>query len=528
MTQSPSLTRRGFTLVALLGGTALATPRLALAAPAAGGTAILAIDTDPPTLNLATTTDFAAGDVGAKILEGLVWIDRGYNAKPSLATSWTVAPDGKSYSFTLREGVSWHDGKPLGSADVVFTFNEVLAKLHPRTAAMLKRVGAQVSAPDAKTVVFSLQQSYAPFLQQLTVFDAPILPRHVYEGTDIATNPANQRPVGTGPFTFASWDRGTAIKVAKNPHYWGAPLPYLDSIVFQIVPQPANRVTGLQSGDIDEVVDFYLPKPDEPRLLADSSLQHRQGINIPAFYFAMFNITRPPFNEEKVRQAMAFAIDRARMVTQVMKGLASPGYGAFGDGFPWLLDEADGYARKYPLDPAKAKALLAEAGVKPGTSVALLYDAARPQMIGTAQIIRENLHAVGIEVQLQPLEKSVLNDKVFTKRDFDVTLQSYFSAGDPAIGYHRLYLTDTHNTLLTNASGYSDPQVDTLLGQAATEPDREKRAAIYRQLQGILNAALPSLVLYDEKTVDFATKKFSGLWPALDARDQWAGVSLAS
>ena len=162
-----------------------------------------------------------------------------------------------------------------------------------------------------------------------------------------------------------------------------------------------------------------------------------------------------------------------------------------------------------------------------GAKANLLYDASRPQMIATAQIIRENLAAVGVTVELQPLERSVLNDRVFAKRDFDLTLQSYFSAGDPAIGYHRLYLTDTAHAQLTNASGYSNPQVDTWLGEAATAADRDKRAALYRQLQAVLNTDLPSLVLYDEKTVDFATTKLSGLWPALDARDQWAGVSLA-
>jgi peptide/nickel transport system substrate-binding protein len=158
----------------------------------------------------------------------------------------------------------------------------------------------------------------------------------------------------------------------------------------------------------------------------------------------------------------------------------------------------------------------------------LLYDAARPQMIATAQIVRENLHAIGMDIELQPLERSVLLDKVFTKRDFDLTLQSYFSAGDPAIGYHRLYLTETGHAPNTNASGYANPQIDTLLGEAATEPDRDKRAALYRQAQAILNTDLPSLVLYDEKTVDFATRKLAGLWPALDPRDQWAGVSLSS
>ena len=327
---------------------------------------------------------------------------------------------------------------------------------------------------------------------------------------------------------FTSWDRGSAIKVSRNPNYWGKPLPGLDSIVFQIIPQPANRITALQTGDIDEILDFYTPKPDEPRLAMDPKLQTRQGVNIPAIYFVMFNTTKPAFANVKARQAIAFAIDRNRLVKQVMSGLATPGYGAFGDGFGWMLDKETSFDTKYPLDPVKAKVMLADAGVAANTKLNLLYDAARPQMVATAQIVRENLRAVGIDVDLQPLEKAVLVDKVFTKRDFDMTLQSYFSAGDPAIGYHRLYLTESGRTPNTNASGYSNPAVDKLFDEAATEPDSAKRADLYRQLQKILNVDLPSLVLYDEKTVDTATKKLTKLWPALDARDQWAAVEMSS
>lgn len=493
----------------------------ARAAHAAETTAILVIDADPPTLNLATTTDYAAGDVGAKILEGLVWIDRGYTPQPSLATRWEVGENGLAYTFHLRPGVLWHDGKPFDAADVVFTFEQVLAKYHPRTGAMLKRVGATLSAPDAATVVIRLARPYAPFLQQLTVFDAPILPRHLYEGTDIPANPANQRPIGTGPFVFTSWERGSSLHLARNPHYWAAPKPLLDGLIFQIVPQPANRANAVQSGDADEIVDFYMPKPDEVRLLKDPSLQHRQGVNIPAIYFLTFNTTRAPFDTPAARQAVAFALDRPRMVAQAMNGLATPGAGAFGDGFGWI-DDRRGYANLYPFNPGRARSQLGTVTATPH----LLYDAARPQMIATAQIVRENLHAIGLDIVLEPLERSVLNDKVFTKRDFDLTLQSYFSAGDPAIGYHRLYLTETGRPQLTNPSGYSNPVVDQVLGEAATAPDQAERAALYRRAEDILDVDLPSLVLFDEKTADFATKKLTGLWPALDARDQWAGVAM--
>ena len=218
-----SLTRRrlgqwGLGSLAIAGGMLPAGQALA----AGKGVAVLGIDNDPPTLNLGTSTDFTAGDVSAKILEGLIWLDPNYNPRPSLATAWTVSPDGKTYTFTLRKGVKWHDGQDFSSADVKFTLTEVLAKLHPRAAPVFKNVGVEVDTPDAGTVVVRLQKPYAPFLSQMTVFDAPILPRHIYEGSNIGTNPANQKPIGTGPFKFGEWKRGASIRLVRNPNYWDA------------------------------------------------------------------------------------------------------------------------------------------------------------------------------------------------------------------------------------------------------------------------------------------------------------------
>ena len=168
---------------------------------------------------------------------------------------------------------------------------------------------------------------------------------------------------------------------------------------------------------------------------------------------------------------------------------------------------------------------MALASVLPVTpGLRMPFDVSRAQMRAQSQIIQDNLRQVGLEVKLEPLERSVYYDRVFAKRDFDLMLGSYFSAGDPAIGYTRLYNTYTGTSPNTNASGYANPKVDELLTQAATAVDRAVRADLYKQLQVILNEDLPTLVLFDEETVDTASKKLSGVFPALDARDQWAGV----
>lgn len=521
------LSRRQFGLgtLALAGG--LVTTRYGHAATGKG-TVVMGIDADPSTLNLGTTTDYTAGDVSAKILEGLIWLDPGYNAHPSLATKWSVSADGKRYTFELRRGVKWHDGKDFTSADVKYTFNEVLAKLHPRAASVFKTLGLSVETPDATTVVFSLSKPYAPFLSQMTVFDAPILPAHLYAGTNVGSNPYNQKPVGTGPFKFGEWKRGASIRLVRNDQYWDGNKPFLEQIIYQIIPQGANRAPALESGEIDVLLDFYTPKSDVPRLLKDRQLQVRRGVNIPAVWFLMFNTKSPVFSKIEARHALAFAIDRQRIVTQVMQGIARPGAGAFGDGFKWMFNDQVSYAKKYPLNPGQARTLLAKAGVKANaTTVRLPFDAGRPQMRAMAQIIQDNLRQVGVEVHLEPLERSVYYDRVFAKRDFDITLASYFSAGDPAIGYTRLYVTNTSTAANTNASGYSNARVDQLLAQGATTVDRDARAKVYRELQVILNEDLPSLVLFDEETIAIASRKLTGVFPALDAREQWGGVHLA-
>ncbi|MFI5015708.1 MAG: ABC transporter substrate-binding protein [Hyphomicrobiales bacterium] len=497
------------------------------AEPLKGGTAILAIDADPQTLDPAVSSDYVAGDIGAKVFDALIWLDAGAQPQPQLALSWTIADDGKTYTFKLRDGVAWQDGKPFTSADVKFTFEQVLAKYHPRSSVTIKRLGLVVDTPDDKTVVMKLNAPYAPFLTQLSVFDAPIIPKHLFEGTDILKNPAAQKPIGTGPFKFVSWERGASVTLERFDRYWGAPKPYLDRIVFQVIPQPASRLSSLRTGEVDFISDFYLAKADIPSLIKADTFQARIGKALPAIYFAAFNLRKPPFDTVAARHAIAFAVDRNRLVQQAMNGLARPGYGAFGDGFSWMLNPDASYPKLYPYDPEKAKTLLAEAGIAPGAKVRIAYEAPRPQMIATAQIIRENLKQIGLDPVVEPLERTVLLQKVFKDHDFDIALLSYFSSGDPAIGYNRLYVANPTDAVNTNGSGYANPKIDELLSKAGAVSDLSARGAIYKEVQTILSEDLPALVLYDEAGVDLASKKLQGLWKSVDTRALWEEVWLA-
>lgn len=511
-------------LIALLaGGVVTAGP----AEPQRGGTAVVAIGGDPETLNPGITTGYAVGAVAAGIFSGLVWIDPRGEIQPSLATSWTVSPDGLTYTFELRKGVKWHDGRPFGAQDVKFTMDEVTGKYHGRfRAAYANFESVSVRGPSA--VVIRMKRPYAPFLRLLTVFDSPILPRHIYQGEDATRHPRNNDPVGTGPFKFREWVRGDRLVLERNPDFWNP--VYLDRLVFRVLPSAALRVTALEVGEVDMIADFYLPKTDVDRLRRNANIRVRMGQPIPSMGFMFINLRRPPLDNVKVRRALALAINRVQIVTQAMGNLARPARGPFGDGFKWAFSAEADYNKLYPFSIERANALLDEAGLPRGSGgerpirLRMVYDAARAPLVAAATIIRDNLRAVGITVDLQPMDRAVMIDRVYTRPEYELTVQTFTSGGDPAIGYHRIFASAPPGTPFVNATGYANAEVDQLLTRAAETADQAGRSRLYAQAGKILAADVPTLVLFDEIGVDAARTSLRGVWTAAEVRDRWDAV----
>ena len=489
----------------------------------AGGVAVIVTDADPESLNPGMTTSNQTLDVSAKIYEALVWIDPDGEPQPLLAEEWTVSEDELVYTFTLREGVTWHDGEPFTSADVVWTIEEGMPN-NSRAQGVISQIDS-VEATGDYEVVITLTEPYAPMLQQLKVFDLPIVPRHVYEGTDIATNEANRSPIGTGPFQFSEWDAGSSLRLVANENYWDEGKPGLSEIIYQIVPDAANRSAGLETGEYDFVGAFYLPRADVARLKELDNVVVREQTTIPSLHFIQFNFENEYLGNREVRQAIARAVDRARIVDQAMSGLGLPGVGAFGEGFPWLVNEEVSYDTLYPLDADAARSQLQDAGVPDGTTLRLTYDVAKTQFQAAAQIIRDDLAGIGLDVSIEPLETSVYRDAVYAERDYDMALQSFTSSGDPAIGYHRIYESNESRDPNVNATGYSNAEVDELLEQAATVSDRDERGEFYRQAQVILNEDVPSLIMFDELQADAISTRLDGLFAGVNPVDRWGEVT---
>ena len=227
----------------LLGGAAQA------ADPQPGGTLNLVLNYEPPALIALTTVATPALSVSAKVTEGLLSYDFDLNPQPQLATQWEVSSDGLRYTFHLRPNVKWHDGQDFTSADVAFSI-ELLKKVHPRASSTFANV-TKVETPDALTAVLVLSKPAPYLIKAFAAAESPIVPKHIYEGTDPLTNPHNNAPIGTGPYIFDKWVRGSYILYKRNPHYWDQNRPYLDQLVVKFIPDAAARSVAFETGDAD-------------------------------------------------------------------------------------------------------------------------------------------------------------------------------------------------------------------------------------------------------------------------------------
>ncbi|HXZ07795.1 MAG TPA: ABC transporter substrate-binding protein, partial [Paraburkholderia sp.] len=233
-----------------------------MAAPNHGGTLTWLVAPEPASIVPLTTTAGGNAEIGPKVVEGLLTYDKDLNPEPLLATAWSVSPDGLQYRFSLRHGVKWHDGKPFTSADVAFSIL-TLKQVHPRGRSTFANV-TDVKTPDPYTAIVELSKP-APFLlTALSGSESPIIPKHLYEGTDIAANPYNSAPVGTGPFVFKSFEHGSHILLERNPDYWDKPKPYVDKIIVRFLPDGAARAAALESGAAN-LGDQVIPLSDVKR-----------------------------------------------------------------------------------------------------------------------------------------------------------------------------------------------------------------------------------------------------------------------
>jgi peptide/nickel transport system substrate-binding protein len=536
-----STTNRGFlrggvmAALSLLGsGAVLGLPGVGHAAPPSpqrGGTVIAALANDPPTLNPDITTGAPDGLLGCMIYEAMLRFGPGFKVEPNLAKSWEISPDGLTYTFHLVSA-NWQDGQPFTSDDVKYTLTEVSGKYGPFFAAASKAIKS-VDTPDPHTVVIHLVRPFGPMLFSLTCEqNAAILPAHLLRGKDVLTSPVTlNAPVGTGAFKLGEWVRGDHITLERNPTYWREGEPYLDRIIAKFIPEPTSRVLGMQAGEVDFIDEYYLPLSAYQMIAHDPRFQLHE-IGYPDDDLIILNTKHAPLDKREVRQALMIGLDRDYLLKNVFFGIGQAGMGPIDSRMTWAYDPKINYEKMYAYDPARARAMLDAAGLKPNANgtrftLNLVFDSTKPDYVQLAEAVKRFWGDIGVNVVLKGSERSVELKQVYSDYDFDATLQNYTTAGDPALGIARLYVTDSikRGSTFNNASQYSNPEVDELFNKGRDAANEEERAKYYFEVQPILARDLPTLVIHQQAEIDAASKRLDNLWTAPNVL-RWETVSM--
>ena len=473
---------------------------LAQTAASDAGAVRLLLEPEPPTALVLTTTAAGSLTLSPKTNEGLLAFSLKLEPQPQLATQLSISPDGLQYTFTLRQGVKWHDGTPFTSADVAYSIL-TLKEVHPRGRSTFANV-ERVATPDAHTAIIHLSKPAPYLLYALAASESPIVARHLFDGKDIHANPQLTAPIGTGPWIFREWVKGSHVIYDRNPDYWGAPKPAVQRLVIRFFPDVAARAAAIETGEVDIASGSTVALTELERLVAKPNLAlEEQGWQYTNNITRVeFNLDNPYLQHHKVRQAIAHALDKQAILKVVQYG-----YGKTANG-PISPDLERFHLKDLPdhaFDLKKANQLLDEAGFPRGANgvrFALHADYWPNSSLyrRTAEFIRPALARVGIAVTVRSQDAPAYLQRVYTDRDFDFTVHPMSNLFDPTVGVQRLYWSKNFRKGLpfSNGSGYQNPEVDRLFEAAAIEPDEHKRKELFNEVQRIIVHDLPDITLF--------------------------------
>lgn len=468
---------------------------LAQETPERGGTLNMVVQPEPPTVMLGISKLGPVSFIGSKIYEGLISLAPDMSPLPGLAESWEISEDGLTYTFNLRKGVKWHDGEPLTSKDVVYSFSTFLPETFARTRSVMARTES-ITAPDEHTVVFKLKEPWAAFMMIFEVAGGTIVPAHIYEGTNIFENPANETPIGTGPFKFKEWAKGQYIHFVRNDEYWEEGKPHLDEIYFHIIPDANSRAIAFEQGNVDVLRGGDIENFEISRLadMPDVEVTEAGWEFLDPLAIININTRNAPLDNVKVRQAISYAFDRQFMIDAVFGGFGKPAYGPMTERTPFydqsvLVD--------YSYDLEKAKALMEESGVQRDANGNYATLDLMPLPYGEtwqrhAEYMRQQLSEIGIATNVVSVDVPGWSERATTGK-FDITTNFIYLLGDPAMGVAQTYMSDNqlNRGTAANMDGYENPVTDELFAKAGRSTDPAERQELYSKVQEILSADIP-------------------------------------
>jgi peptide/nickel transport system substrate-binding protein len=465
----------------------------------------------------AVTTDSSSHAAAGYVFNGLVRYDKDLKLEGDLAGSWDVAPDGKKITFHLRKDVVWHDGAPFTSADVMFTYQRMIDPRTPTAYGEDFRQVKSASAPDPHTFVVEYGRPFAPALAS---WGMHVLPKHLLEKyQDISKSPLNKRPVGTGPYRFVEWKTGEKVVFDANPGYFEGK-PYIARVITRVIPDQATMFLELKSGGVDIM---NLTPPQYTR--QTETAEFRKAFNkykytASAYTYLGFRLSHPFFRDPRVRQAVAYATDKKALIDGVLLGLGQEATGPYKPG-TWAHNPN---VKRYPHDPGKAKALLAEAGwrerdkegvlVKDGRrfEFTVITNAGNEARAKTAAILQQNLAEAGIRMEIRTVEWAAFINEFIDKRKFDAVILGWNTTPDP--DQYDIWHSSKTGPKELNHVGYANPEVDRLLDEGRSTFDLEKRKKAYFRIQEILAEEQPYVFLYVPDALPVVHARFRGIEPA--------------
>jgi len=500
------------------------------AQPRYGGTLVWGIPSEPPHLLPIGPPTWAFQVIGNQISNTLVRFDPvTFEWKPELAESWEIDIEGDrmTITFHLVKNATWHDGEPFTSADVKFTYEEIGPVFNSFLAAMKEEHLESIETPDDYTVIFKFKDTWAGALFP-NIFGGcatGIMPKHLYEGTDYSTNPYNMKPVGTGPYKFKEWKKGEYIILERNENYWKKGLPYLDRIIFKIIPSSSSMALAFEKGEVDFIWSYGLTFTDAVRLQEMIGLGKLPGKKVWFWPNPCGGIDTLGFNlhengpeclkDVRVRKAIAAAIDRRVLAELAYLNRSEPLVETVLSSAPATSMYYDPDIKQQVYDPELAKALLDEAGYLPDSngirfSLRLTVDpVAYPQYLKEAELIRDMLGEVGIDVEIITLETATWHETVFKNWDFDMSIFPFCYGPGPAYLIRYFSTKGIAHASWTNAMGFSNETFDNLIYQAELEPDREEHINLVKQALRILADAQPAVWLCSINKINALNLEFS-------------------
>ncbi|MCB0130717.1 MAG: hypothetical protein KDD78_07705 [Caldilineaceae bacterium] len=479
--------------------------------PVAGGTLRVAFQNEWESLDPHVTSSYSSLQILNNVLETLTYYDDNLNLVPWLAESWEQSEDGLTWTLTLREGVLFSNGREFTADDVKFTWDRLL---DPATgsgnASVVGPPGTTIEAVDTYTVMVTHPEPFGIFPQSIGFNKATGIVAKESVNDDGAIN----TPIGTGPFQISEVEGTSRVLLTRNENYWQAGLPYLDAVEITPIPDDTVRETALRGGEIDWVL--AIAPQNLASLEADPDVVVATAPQLSYDYIGL-NTAREPLGDVRVRQAIAYALDREQLCEAGYFGICDPVQGPVGTGSPWYFDYTP-----YDRDVEKAKSLLSDAGYPDGFEMQLMPTVQYGETVRAAQVLQQQLGDVGITTDIFAPEWSEWLE-LEGGGDYD----AYLCSWNGLIDADQYYYLQQRTGQVFNFTGYSNPDFDVLVDEGRSMSDFDARYQIYEQANQILVDDAPYVYMYNKKEIRAYSPAVQGFTVRPDQANNFWTVWLA-